>query len=199
MRKHPITHRVKSHNRDGKKVSTYVRGSRRLNPLRLANPTLTTPKGYTVKLRYSAEPHDLETIKVIATSYTRAIDEALEEKQDKRTPIEILVIDPSIGEIIHWAGHNTLELGKIAGKTALNTAKTGYRDLTDVALEHTAATNTGFTGALAKRQLEHRNTKKEEVLVRQAYGKDKAKSAIARAQLRKYHPEVWNVMDLSRS
>ena len=194
-RKTPTLHRVKSHTRNGKTVVPYVRGSGHRNPLKISNPSVLKPKGYTVILTYSDKKGDKETVKVIATSYQRAIDEAFEEKVDKREPIEITVIDPSIGEIMSWAGKRAVALGKGAGSRVLDFG----RDVVEASLETTAKTKPGFMGAMAKKSLAHRHDRNVERLVKQSYSKDRATKAIARAKLKREHSDVWDVMDISRS
>jgi len=170
-RKSPIKHKVSSHIRNGKRVKSYNRGSGAKITRKLSKPTLGKPKGYTVKLRYSKKPRDLETVKVIATSYKRAIDEAFEEKIDKRLPIEIVVIDPSIGEIIHWAGSRALKYGKVVAKK---------------------------TGHMAKEKLKSEYSDyKIRQLIDQAYSPNRAIKTLARYKLQTQHPKVWDVMDIS--
>jgi hypothetical protein len=176
MRKSPIKHQVRSHKRKGKAVRSYVRGHGAKTQSHVANPTIkpkNKPKGFTVILTYSKDPKDKEVIKVIATSYTRAIDEAFEEKTDKRIPIEIRVIDPSIGEVLRWAGSKALEYGKKAAVAA---------------------------GHYTKEKLkEQYSDVKIKMLIDQAYSTNRGTRLLARAKLRRDHPEVWNVMDISRS
>lgn len=167
-RKSPRIHRVKSHIRKNKHVDSYIRGVKKQN-IHLSKPTIAKPKGYAVTLKYSAKPDDKEKVDVIAINYHRAIDEAFEEKKDKRMPIEIIVVDPSLGEVIHWAGSHALKYGKLAAQKAYRTAKSG---------------------------LYNYETKK---LVEQAYSDNRTVRAIARAKLRGKYPEVWDVMDISRT
>lgn len=180
-RKTPIKHEVKKHLRKSKtyafgsrnivQVRSYIRGKGQKTVSKLSNPTLTKPKGYTVKFTYPDKT--TEEIHVIATNYHRALDEAFEEKTNKNTPIEITVIDPSIGEIIHIVGSKALEYGKKAVTKGWEFAKT----------EAKRATSDWY----AKQ------------LVEQAYSPNVGTRTIARSKLRNDYPEVWNVMDISRS
>lgn len=142
---------------------------------------------------------------MIATNWHRALDEAFEEKVDKRQPLAISVIDPSLHEVVSWAGKRALEYGK----KVVGASKDLYRDVTDIALSHTATTDKGLAGALAKKQLERRSsrdkTEKErrenenvQKFIKEAYSKDKTVRAYARMKLRTRFPEVWDVMDISR-
>lgn len=177
MRKSPIKHKIHSHTRNGKRVTSYTRGSGTKIKKKLSNPNPQKPKGYTVKLRYSNKPRDLETVKVISTSYMRAMDEALEERIDKRKPIEVTIIDPSIGEVLKWAGSRALKYG---GKAVKAVAKGAYYS--------------------AKRSVEsHVDDWKAEKLIEQAYSKNKGRRILARAKLKKFYPHVYDIMDISRS
>ena len=183
-RKSPIRHKVSSHTRDGKKVKSYKRGSGTKPTKKLSKPTIKKPKGYTVKLRYSKRPHDMETVKVIATSYMRALDEALEERFDKRKPIEVHLIDPSIGEVLSWAGSRALKYGKTVaeyGKTATKTvAKGAYES--------------------AKRSVASSvDDWRAQRLIEDAYSDNKGKKILARAKLKRNYPHVWDIMGISKS
>ena len=183
-RKSPTVHRVKPHTRGGKKVSTYIRGTRHLNPLHLSNPVLNKPKGYTVTLVYSNKLFDHEKQEVIATSYTRAIDEAFENKHDPRTPIEISVIDPSLGEIIHWAGEHAKKYGEIAGKKTFEYGKKA------------AIAGTNYAMTKAKEIASDYQAKR---LIEQSYSPNRGTRTLARTKLQRDYPEVWRTMDISRS
>jgi len=175
MRKTPQKHIVKSHNRkNGKtRVKSYIRGRSIKTITNLSRPTIKKPKGYTITLTYSNKTKDKETQKVIATSYTRAIDEAFENKHDPRLPIEISVIDPSLGEIIHWAGEHAKKYGEIAIKKAgaivVDEAKKQYSD------------------------------HKARQLIEQSYSNNRGIRILARAKLRQEYPHVWRTMDISRT
>ena len=217
MRKSPTKHIVKSHLRkDGKThVKSYTRGSGSSlgRDLHLANPYINKPEGYSVELIYPDKTP--EKIEVIATTYQHAIDEAFKLKTDPRLPEEIIVTDPSLKEVIHWAGAHAQQVGKIAAQKSLeygkkaaiaggNYAKNVSNDVIDVSLEHTAQ-GKGFAAALAKKQLERRgmtvktsdeSTKK---LIDEAYSTDNKTRIFARAKLRTEHPDIWRVMDTNSS
>lgn len=169
-RKSPRRHIVRAHKRGNVYVRSYVRGkgpwvskSKTTKPV-INRKKKAEPKGYTVIMKYSDKPDDKEEVKVIATSYQRAIDEAFEERKDSRFPIEVRVIDPSLGEIFKWASKRALELGKKAA-------------------------------AYAKEKASEYQVKR---LIADAYSQDPVRRAYARAKLRKEHPEIWDVMDISR-
>lgn len=173
-RNSPIIHRVKSYVRNGKTVRPYTRGIRKHRPnLHLANPNLRKPQGYAVTLRYSDKPRDLEKIDVIATDFKRAIDEAFEEKKDVRLPVEIVVVDPSIGEVLHWVGSHALKYGREAASKAYNATKDKV-----------------------KSSVSDWETKR---LIEQAYSPKRGVRILARSKLRRDHPDVWKMMDVSRS
>lgn len=170
----PVRHKVKAHTRKGKPVKSFMRGSGSKSTKKVASPTVKAknkPKGYTVKFKYTAK--DTEIIKVIAPSYQDALDEGFEEKEDSRTPIEITVIDPSLGEVIHWAGSRAAEYSKKAAKKA---AKKGKE--------------------YVKSQYSDYKIKR---LIDQAYSSNKSTSFLARSKLKRDHPDVWDIMSISRS
>lgn len=171
MRKTPIKHLVKTHQRNGKIVKSYTRGKgTRFQKVwnTRARPTIKkTPKGYTVNFVFPN--NSKETVKVIATDYHRAIDEALEEKTNKATPIEIHVVDPSLGEIINWAGKRAVDY-------SVKALQKGRELHSQVHYDY--------------------ETKK---LVNEAYSPNRTIRTLARAKLRGKYPEVWDVMDISKS
>lgn len=183
-RKSPIRHKVSSYTRKGKRVQGYTRGSGIKTTKKISKPTLGKPKGWTITLRYSKKPHDIEVVKVIATSYQRAVDEALEEKMDKRQPIEMEIVDPSIGEIVRWAGKRAVKYGKKAvvagGKLAKSAAVAG--------------------GQFAKQKLKESYSEWEvKQWINQAYSPNKATRLVARAKLKNLRPDIYDVMDFSKS
>lgn len=184
MRKSPTKHIVKTHNRKNGKthVKSYLRGHGTKTTIHLSKPTLNKPKGYTVTLIYSDKTREKQ--EVIATSYTRAIDETFENKHDPRLPIEISVVDPSIGEIIHWAGEHAKKYGEIATKKAYQTTKTIAKAGATMAMDE------------AKRQYSDYRAKR---LIDQAYSPNRSTRTLARVKLQKDFPEVWKTMDISRS
>ena len=177
MRKSPIKHKVRTHKKKEKIVQNYVRGDG--NSPKLAKPTiakLNKPKGYTVNFKFSDKPGDVETVKVISTTYLKALDEAFEEKLDERLPTEIQIIDPSIGEILKWAGSRALKYGKTATKKI---AKGAYDSAKKMAMS----------------KVSDWKTKK---LIEDAYSEDKGTSTLARAKLKRDYPHVWDIIGLSK-
>ena len=176
-RKTPVKHQVKSHTKKGKKVDPYLRGSGVKTQSRLAKPIVgkLKPKGYTVNFKYSDKKGDAETVKVISTSYRKALDEAFEEKLDPRLPVEIVIIDPSIGEILRWAGSRALKYGKSATKKI---AKGAYDSAKRSALSRV-------------------DDFKARQLIEDAYSSYKGRAMLARGKLKRDYPHVWDIMDLS--
>ena len=183
-RKTPIKHQVKSYTRKGKTVHTHLRGHGKhtSNHSKLSTPTLNKPKGYVITLIFDDKTREEQ--QVIATSYTRAIDEAFENKHDSRIPIEINVVDPSIGQIIHWAGDHARKYGEIAAKKSFEYGK--------------RAAQTGVTMAKdqAKKQLSDYRAKQ---LIDKSYSPNRGTRTLARAELQRDYPHIWRTMDLSRS
>jgi hypothetical protein len=209
MRKSPIKHKVSSYIRDSKQVHSYLRGHGTKPFIHLSNPNkFQKPKGYTVTFVYTkavlnnhnihTTHKDIEELKVIATSYQRAVTEAFRNRQDKRTPLEINVVDPSISEVARWAGQHALDFGKAVAKESYHTGKNLYSNVTNIALEHTAQ-GKGLSSAIAKKQLEQRHDSAVQRLIKDSYSSDPSVKTFARSKLKKEHPEVYHVLDVSTS
>ncbi len=184
MRKSPTKHIVKSHLRqDGKThVKSYLRGHGTTSQTHMAKPTFNKPEGYTVKLIYPDKTP--EKIEVIATTYQHAIDEAFKLKTNPRLPEEIIVTDPSLKEVIHWAGAHAQQVGKIAAQKSLE-----YGKKAAIAAGH-----------YAKKEIKsYANDARVRTLLGQAYSPDHRVAALARTKLRTEYPDVYNVTDFAQS
>ena len=111
------------------------------------------------------------------------LDEAFENRHDPRIPIEVIVVDPSIGEIIHWAGEHARKYGEIAAKKSIEYG--------------TKAAAAGASYAISKAK-ESANDYQTKRLIDQAYSPYHGIRTLARAKLQRDHPEIWRAMDLSR-
>ena len=181
-RKSPRRHAVKSHVRAGYSVSNYVRGkgTRTL-------PTLThrrkiegdRPKPFTCNFKYSNKPGDEESVVVISTSYDKALKEAFEEKTDPREPIEIEIVDPSIGKALRILARGAGQAVKLGAKYTYVAGKT-------------VAKEAAFAIARAYRSQKLRR------LIEECYSPDRATRAMARADLKTRYPEIYNACDFSK-
>lgn len=179
-RKSPVRHTVHEYERKGHTVVAHNRGT----GVRQAKPTVRLakhkPEAFTANLKYSNKPGDGETVVVIASSYPRAIEEALEEKTDPRKPIEIELIDPTLGQALRY-------IGRGVGKAAGIGAKYAFKGVKAAA---------SGTGELMYGQAQNEYTK---YLIRKAYSKHRDERILARAKLKNDYPRVYDVMDFSRT
>lgn len=223
-RKPPCKHKVKSHTRKGGiKVQSYTRGSgskpykitKRRVVGKVTDETEVGPKPFTVNFMYSKRRGDGESVVVIADTYERALDEAFEEKVDSRWPIEVEIVDPSLGAVLKFIGEGAKRVGgltlkgirkmkpkvqaaarigakyamrggHIAKQKALAIATAGYR-----AAEAAVSESAKF--ALSKLQ-----TQRVRFLLKDAYSEDPIKRRAARYSLKRYYPDVYDVCSFSR-
>jgi len=212
---------VRSYTR-GKGVKT-----KKITKRRVSKPT-TGPKPFTVNFKYSEKPGDGESLIVIATSYKKAMAEAFEEKVDSREPIEIEIIDPDFGRVFRAIGSGLKRVVGVGAKYAIKGGHIAKQATERAAIAAKPHVVKGIkTGARYGAQYTKRGIKagvKYGVkgikvtgraaasslasvahdavagkLVRDAYSPDRVKRAVARARLRKSFPDVWDVMDVSRT
>lgn len=200
-RRSPVRHSVRSHVRDGHKIPQYMRGKGthgRLSDIersagrfkRLSDLTGGEPKPFTVNFKYSNRKGDGESVMVISKSYEKALDEAFEEKVDKRDPISVEVIDPDFGRMFKAMGTAAKKAGKLGAKGALIGAKYSVRG---AELFGKAAAE-----AVAKRVDSYEERLRARKLIRESYAPDRSKRLMARAKLREEFPEIYTVSDFSR-
>jgi len=182
-RKSPRKHSVKSHVRSGYRVSNYVRGqgTRNLPSFTSRRKIIKTdePKAYTCNFKYSEKKGDGESVVVISTSYDKALKEAFQEKTDPREPIEIEIVDPSIGEALRILARGAGQAVKLGAKYTYVAGKT-------------VAKEAAFAVARAYRSQKVRR------LIEESYSPDRATRAMARAKLRTQYPEIYSACDFSR-
>jgi hypothetical protein len=130
------------------------------------------PKAYTVNFKYSEKKGDGESVVVIARDYPHAVEEAIEEKVDPRHPVELEVIDPTIGQVLKVIGKGVKKATEVGAKYAFKGAKKAVK----------------MAGSNAYIMF----------LIRQSYSRDVGMRTLARSKLRKNYPDVYNVMDWSR-
>ena len=190
-RKSPSKHVVKSHLRkDGKThVKSYVRGRGMHMGHHIAKPTLNKPEGYTVTLIYPDKTREKQ--EVIATTYQHAVDEAFKNKVDVRLPEEIVVTDPSLREVVHWAGTHAQKYGKIAAQKAVEYGKRGANVAIDISDKGVSNYTREYLKSGAN---DYRATK----LIEQAYSPNRGVSVLARSKLQKEYPDVYRTMDFAR-
>lgn len=193
-RKKPVRHRVATHKREGSTVESYMRGTRvlRVKPIVTISRYRKSrePKAWTVNFKYSNKTRDGESFLVIAPTYQRALDEAFEEKKDLRDPIELSVIDPTIGEVLHLIGRGAKQAAHLGAKYAIKGGKAVAKGGKDVAV---LAAKKG--GSVLAARLRDEIAKG---LIKDAYGTNRGARIIARSRLKAEYPNVYNVMDFSR-
>ena len=175
-RKKPVRHHVNSHMRQSKRVRAHWKGSGQPKPkiTRRRIPqtgTATKPKAYTVNFRYSDKKGDGESVVVISTRYKKALDEAFEEKKDARQPIEIEIIDPNLGRMLHIIGKGVAKVAKLGIKYSYKGVKVLGREAAH---------------AVAKSYRELRLRR----LIDEAYSEDRVTRVMARAKLKQRYPEI---------
>ena len=180
-RKSPRRHSVKSHVRNGYRVSSYVRGQGRTIPTLIRRKIIKTdePKSYTINFQYSKKKGDGESVVVIAKNYQDALDEAFEEKTDSRNPISIEVIDPDIGKALRIIGKGVGKGIKLGAKYAWIAGKTITKETAH---------------AIAKSYREMRLRR----LIDEAYSPDRVTRIRARAKLKLRYPEIYSICDFSK-
>ena len=211
---HPVRHQVKTYKRhDGTPVRTHMRGTgaARISYTKKPSFGMDNPKGgpkaYTVNFKYSERKGDGESVPVIAASYDGALAEAIEEKTDKRHPVAVEIIDPSIGSVLSFVAdnaklvlkgihkHGTPVAKKAAsigakyaikgGAVAMQVAAKGARTGADI-IGHSVAEYTS--------RLEQENVQK---LIQASYSADRGKKVAARATLKNFYPEIYDMMEFS--
>ena len=222
-RKTPIRHRVKQHSRKGKRVISYERGkgvnSPRVRTIkRKIKSSTPNVKAYVVNLTFADGKN--ESLTIFAESgmrgYQQAVDESFEEKVNPLDPIEIQVLDPSVGEVLKVIGSGLKKAGHLGAKYAIKgghyakqaaiASKPHLRRGIKAGLHYTkegvkvggrVAKITGRVAATSLASAAHDAIAKR--LLQDAYGPDRVKRAVARARLRKSFPDIWDVCHFSRS
>ena len=77
---------------------------------------------------YSRRKGDGESVIVISTSYEKALKEANEERVQKhRTPVEVEIIDPNLGRMLHIVAEGAKTAVKVGAKEAGKLTKLGIK------------------------------------------------------------------------
>lgn len=156
-----------------------------------------TPKSYTINFKYSNRKGDGESVIVISTDYHKALDEAFEEKTDKREPIEVEVIDPALGRVMHAVGSGVKKLGKFGAKYSVKGAHLAKR--AGIVAGKVALKGVKFAGKPAEVALKQRaigwQAKK---LLTKCYTGSKAEQILARRTLKREFPDVYDICDFSK-
>lgn len=204
-RKSPVKHRVKRHTRKGKPVTSYDRGhgthpaSMKVTKRKITKTIQTGPKAYVVNFTY--EDGTGETVPVIATSYKAAMAEAFEEKKDKRTPTELEIIDPLLGNLVHALHTSASKIGHMGGKFIVRGAKLTRVVAIKAAKHGKVLTRKGLRMS-AKYGLKGAkwSVRRAEItsLLVQAFSKHDIISAPAKATLLRKYPDVYHHTSFSR-
>lgn len=161
------------------KIGFDVLGKKKITP-KPARATETTPKSFVINLRYSKKKDDGESLTLIAKDYKSALDEAFEEKVDKRQPIEVTIIDPNLGEILQFIKTGVSTATKLGAEFVI---KGGH-----IAKQQTMA--------YVDRTWESAKVKK---LIKQCYSSDLSVRAYARHQLKTEFSDIYDICDFSRT
>jgi len=184
-------------------------------------------KAWTVNFKYREgnllNDEQGESVMVFSRSYHNALDEAYEERHYKhRTPIAVDIVDPDLGAMVSFlrekgdgAGvlrikHVAKDLGakyEIASKRVADS--TAGRKIRGKIFSNAAKTlnkKGGFFGSLLGGHLEGKSKEIAEALedkdaqryLKEAWDDDPKKRAIARAFLKRNHPEIYAAADFSR-
>lgn len=194
-RKPPISHKVTSHIRDGHSVGGYTRGSGRTRTIPISRGKQNA-EAFTVTMKY--KDGSSEKVNVIAPKgdYKKALDEALEERTHEATPMEINILDPSLGEIIGFirkgvgTGLKYVKKGIIRASPHVKSGiKRGVKGL-----------GRGLgkgARSIAKSVQASRQNAEAKRLVNHSYSPDPSVRATARTKLKRKYPEVYDNCDFS--
>lgn len=223
-RKSPHKHTVSGHKRRGKWVQPFDRG-RGTRPLKVRRSRVVGGKGdlptnelaFTVNFKYSDKPGDGESVIVIADApgdkldaktYRRVLGEAFEEKVDTREPIEVDMIDPSLGAVLSFIGKAAKKAGafglkaikkgaEVGAKYGIRAVKAGTRLGAKGARAAARGVKVGLTESskLALYEIERARTR---MLIRQCYSEDPIERRSARIALKRLFPDIYDICDFSR-
>ena len=148
------------------------------------------PKPFTINFKYSEKKGDGESVIVISTNYKKALDEAYEEKVDKRTPISVEVVDPDFGRVFKAIGSAAKKAGKLGAHAAVVGAKYSWRGA--------EVFGKAAGEAISERLDSYEERLRAKKLIRESYAVDRAKRVMAKAKLKKEFPEIYKICDFSR-
>ena len=178
-RKSPVRHHVRSHTRNGSRVTSYVRGRGIQTALITKRRIVGKPKSFTVNFKYSNRKGDGESVIVIAKNYQDTLDEAFEEKRDSRQPISVEVIHPSSGTMLRIMARGVGKAVKLGAKYTYIAGKT-------------VSAEAAHAVAKSYRELRLRR------LIDEAYSTDRVTRIVARGKLKKRYPEIYKICDFSK-
>jgi len=200
--------------RDGTSVRGYVRGSgvkSKYTRRKVVGAAEEGDLGYVVNFKYSDKPGDGESVLVFTDptataeeAYTKAMDEAFEERVDSRRPVEIDLVDPSVGAMLKWVGERvkgTIAYGKpVLKKAAKLGAKYAVRAsmATAKTAKRVAKAGVGAGKELVKLTAFSVERKMIERLIRDCYSKNKITRVASRHALKKRYPDIYDMCDFSR-
>ena len=205
-RKSPIKHSVKSHVREGGRVRAFQRGKgvkpavRSFATKRLIQK-VPKAKAYICNLTYSNRPGDGETLTIFGpggmAGYKKVLDECWEEKHDLRDPIEIHVIDPSLGDVLKYVGTGAKKVAHLGGKFAVKGGHIAYRAGVITGKGLKVAGRIGAKEAVKTfRSAAERG--RVMIILNQCYSKNKYIRITARQKLLKKYPSVYDIAEFSQ-
>jgi hypothetical protein len=192
-----------------------------------ANSVFPEVKAWTVNFKYREgnllNNEQGESVMVFSRSYHNALDEAYEDRKYKhRQPIAVDIVDPDLGSMVSFLrekAHSPMVM-KIGKATSLG-AKYAVEAKTKIA-DSTAGRKIrgkifsnagkalskrgGFFGGLLGEHLEGKSKDISEALedknaqkyLKMAWSEDPKERAVARAFLKRNHPEIYAAADFSR-
>lgn len=137
------------------------------------------PKGWSITFDYGKGSE--ETVQVVARDSDDALNQALKVRNSNLKPKRILIVDPTLGQVVSAIGKGAMKLARGTGKGV----KKGLY----------VAGRTYATYGELKREY---RIGKVTTLVRDAFSENPARRAVARAQLRERYPEVYRNLGLAR-
>lgn len=213
-RRKPVKHTVHAHTRRGKRVKAFQRGSGTKSRVHRRSRVVGKPfdedtkmkeLGFTVDFTYESPPH--ESVIVIADSYQAALEEAFDERVDTRAPIEVNVIDPDLDQILKFVGEGAKKAGayglkgiKKAGKVGAKYSIRGVKAGTRLGAEGARAVARGVKVGLtesSKLLLYEAERAKVRLLLKKCYSKDRIERLSARAALKKFFPDIYDICSFS--
>ena len=226
-RRPPIAHSVDGHRRDGHSVSGYERGSGGRSSSSTGSRSSVRAEAFIVTMKY--KDGSSEKINVIAPvgAYKKALDEAMEERTHKAKPIEINILDPSLGEVIKYlsegvgTGLKYVKKGvekakphvvsgvKKVGREAKIRGTQAFWKARQFAHEKQLRKKLGRAGrglgrgakalgkGIGEKAISSVQMAEAKRLVNQSYSEDLSKRALARTKLREKYPEIYDNCDFS--
>lgn len=219
-RRPPIAHKVDGHRRDGHSVSGYERGSGGRSSPSTVSRRGVRAEAFIITMKY--KDGSSETINVIAPvgDYKKALDEAMEERTHKAKPVEINILDPSLGEVIKYLSegvgtglkyvkegveeakpHVVAGVKKVGREARIRGTQAFWKARQfahEKQLRRKLKEGTKAVGReIGRKAHSYAQRKEAEKLVNQSYSENLSKRALARTKLKAKYPEIYDNCDFS--